>query len=161
MHTVVYVYRHIIIFTWSLSDTRGENKTNKNCARAYSNTFVHTHCHTHCHTRTMLFKIHCIVKDPDWVPTFCVPSYVEQTCRTECLWPAVLISLCGPLSEGARAASTTRPGFDWFTHAVTSTMVMMQSFMSSDIGWHIRDKLWPMPKHGSMLLYVHRNRKAH
>ena len=25
----------------------------------------------------------------------------------------------------------------------------------------IRDKLWPMPKHGSMLLYVHRNRKAH
>ena len=31
--------------------------------------------------------------------------------------------------------------------------------MSVDI--IIRDKLWPMPKHGSMLLYVHRNRKAH
>ena len=27
--------------------------------------------------------------------------------------------------------------------------------MSSDVGWHIRDKLWPMHKHGSMLLYVH------
>ena len=30
-------------------------------------------------------------------------------------------------------------------------------WMSADI----RDKLWPMPKHGSVLLYVHRNRKAH
>ena len=38
---------------------------------------------------------------------------------------------------------------------------MMLSFMSSDVGWHIRDKLWPVPKHGSVLLYVHRNRKAH
>ena len=28
-------------------------------------------------------------------------------------------------------------------------------------GLEIRDKLGPMPKHGSMLLYVHRNRKAH
>ena len=33
--------------------------------------------------------------------------------------------------------------------------------MSSDVGWHIRDKLWPMPKHGSTLLYVHRNRGTH
>ena len=31
-------------------------------------------------------------------------------------------------------------------------VMMMQSFMSSGVGWHIRDKLWPMPKHGSMLL---------
>ena len=27
--------------------------------------------------------------------------------------------------------------------------------MSSDVSWHIRDKLWPMPKHGSISLYVH------
>ena len=32
--------------------------------------------------------------------------------------------------------------------------------MSSDVGWHIRDKLRPMPKHGSVLLYVHGNQKA-
>ena len=25
---------------------------------------------------------------------------------------------------------------------------------------HIRDKLWPMPKHGSIILYVHGNQKA-
>ena len=29
--------------------------------------------------------------------------------------------------------------------------------MSSDVSWHIRDKLWPMPKHGSINLYVHGN----
>ena len=32
------------------------------------------------------------------------------------------------------------------------TLVMMMSWclMSSDVIWHIRDKLWPMPKHGSI-----------
>ena len=29
--------------------------------------------------------------------------------------------------------------------------------MSSDVGWHIRDKLRPMPKRGSVWLYVHGN----
>ena len=32
--------------------------------------------------------------------------------------------------------------------------------MSSDVSWHIRDKLWPMSKHGSINLYVHGNQKA-
>ena len=32
--------------------------------------------------------------------------------------------------------------------------------MSSDVSWHIRDKLWPMPKHSSINLYVHGNQKA-
>ena len=32
--------------------------------------------------------------------------------------------------------------------------------MSSDVGWHIRDKLRPMQEHGSILLYVHGNREA-
>ena len=33
--------------------------------------------------------------------------------------------------------------------------------MSSDVSWHIiiRDKLWPMPKHGSVLLYSLRLQK--
>ena len=33
-----------------------------------------------------------------------------------------------------------------------SDLVMMMSWclMSSDVIWHIRDKLWPMPKHGSI-----------
>ena len=41
-------------------------------------------------------------------------------------------------------------------------MMMMMSWclMSSDVSWHIRDKFWPMPKHGSINLYVHGNQKA-
>jgi len=44
-------------------------------------------------------------------------------------------------------------------------MMMMKQSFSHVLGCRadiiIRDKLWPMPKHGSALLYVHRNRKAH
>ena len=39
-------------------------------------------------------------------------------------------------------------------------MMMSWCLMSSDVIWHIRDKLWPMPKHGSINLYVHGNQKA-
>ena len=38
--------------------------------------------------------------------------------------------------------------------------VMKCCLMSSDVSWHIRDKLRPMPKHGSIILYVHGNQKA-
>ena len=39
-------------------------------------------------------------------------------------------------------------------------VVMKWCLMSSDVSWHIRDKLWPMPKHGSIIFYVHGNQKA-
>ena len=65
-------------------------------------------------------------------------------------------------------------GFTWGaltknTETGASTSILSSSFfflflsffrcclMSSDVGWHIRDKLRPMPKHGSVLLYVHGN----
>ena len=38
--------------------------------------------------------------------------------------------------------------------------MMSWCLMSSDVSWHIRDKLWPMLKHGSVILYVHGNQKA-
>ena len=38
--------------------------------------------------------------------------------------------------------------------------VQLCCLMSMDVIWHIRDKLRPMCKHGSILLYVHRNHKA-
>ena len=38
--------------------------------------------------------------------------------------------------------------------------LMNWCLMSSDVRWHIRDKLWPMPKHGAINLYVHGNQKA-
>ena len=40
-------------------------------------------------------------------------------------------------------------------------LVMMKwCLLSSDVSWHIRDKLWPMPKHSSIILYVHGNQKV-
>ena len=41
-----------------------------------------------------------------------------------------------------------------------SGQVVKWCLMSSDVKWHIRHKLWPMPKHGSINLYVHGNQKA-
>jgi len=41
------------------------------------------------------------------------------------------------------------------------TGMMNWCLMSSDVMRHIRDKLWPMPKHGAINLYVHGNQKAH
>ena len=43
---------------------------------------------------------------------------------------------------------------------VPKMMMMSWCLMSSDVIWHIRDKLWPIPKHGSIILYVHGNQKA-
>ena len=39
-------------------------------------------------------------------------------------------------------------------------LMMKWCLMSSDVSWHIRDKLWPMPKHGSIILYVHWNQRT-
>ena len=39
----------------------------------------------------------------------------------------------------------------WAVLAVNKQVMMMSwCLMSSDVIWHIRDKLWPMPKHGSI-----------
>ena len=35
-------------------------------------------------------------------------------------------------------------------HIISSMMMMSWCLMSSDVIWHIRDKLWPIPKHGSI-----------
>ena len=41
-----------------------------------------------------------------------------------------------------------------------TVLKMKCCLMSSDVSWHIRDKLWPMPKHSSINLYVHGNQTA-
>ena len=43
---------------------------------------------------------------------------------------------------------------------VRGVVMMSWCLMSSDVTWHIRDKLWPMPKHGSIILYIQGNQKA-
>ena len=58
------------------------------------------------------------------------------------------------------------PPYSWSLDLLISpgtpdaTMMMSWCLMSSDVSWHIRDKLWPMPKHGAINLYVHGNQKA-
>ena len=37
-----------------------------------------------------------------------------------------------------------------YTHLTLPMMMMNWCLMSSDVNWHIRDKLRPMPKHGSV-----------
>jgi len=44
-------------------------------------------------------------------------------------------------------------------HSMLMMMMMKWCLMSSDVSWHISDKLWPMPKHGSIILYVHGPRR--
>ena len=39
-------------------------------------------------------------------------------------------------------------------------MMMKWCLMSSDVIWRIRDKLWPMPMHGSIIPYVHGNHSS-
>ena len=39
-------------------------------------------------------------------------------------------------------------------------LLLLCCLLSSDVGCHIRDKLRPVPKHGSVLLYVPGNHKA-
>ena len=45
------------------------------------------------------------------------------------------------------------------TNKTTMLLLLLCCLMSSDVSWHIRDKLRPVPKHGSILLYVHKNQK--
>ena len=53
-----------------------------------------------------------------------------------------------------------KPTFGVWVHLVAAwseyegMMMMKWCLMSSDVSWHIRDKLWPMPKHGSVYIFT-------
>ena len=68
-----------------------------------------------------------------------------------------------PFQQGFELAtfqSRVRRSNHWAIPAPHWTYVMSWCLMSSDVMRHIRDKLWPMPKHGAINLYVHGNQKA-
>ena len=71
---------------------------------------------------------------------------------------------CGTTWMDHEGWQTSRLQIFWHETIVLDCrmMMMMMSWclMSSNVIWHIRDKLWPMPKHGSVILYVHGNQKA-
>ena len=69
-------------------------------------------------------------------------------CLVECLsniMPAIIIQ------KHNRWFGARRP-LKQVAYIYTETMLLLLSWclMSSDVIWHIRDKLWPMPKHGSI-----------
>ena len=84
----------------------------------------------------------------------CLPSSPGGTCT--CRWPG--------RSDRWRSRTFLRSSGQRYLLdrlKYTEELLMMKwCLMSSDVGWDIRDKLWPMPKHGSINLYVHGSQKA-
>ena len=56
---------------------------------------------------------------------------------------------CWSLLYNYSAILRTRTLTEVLSYAILM-MMMSWCLMSSDVIWHIRDKLWPMPKHGSI-----------
>ena len=81
------------------------------------------------------------------------PSSRLAGCRlVECCFTST--EAVGLLGTGAQDKPSRIP------HSSRALKMMKCWLMSSDVSWHIRDKLWPVPKHGSINLYVHGNQKA-
>ena len=79
---------------------------------------------------------------------FCVPQKIMSVSQER---PKILLFIHCRLKKGKRSTLDFR---------IWKMMMMNWCLMSSDVMRHIRDKLWPMPKHGSINLYVHENQKA-
>ena len=61
--------------------------------------------------------------------------------------PVTQLHVCGPVSECAwNGGYIYHPGHPFLPMHLWWSWCLM----SSDVIWHIRDKLWPMPKHGSI-----------
>ena len=92
-------------------------------------------------------------KFPGWkMHTYTLPNSICDGPITNLLWILkVLIEIFLVAHEKGQKSFN---GFKF------STDVVKCCLMSSDVSWHIRDKLWPVPKHGSINLYVHGNQKA-
>ena len=106
----------------------------------FPHTTVSKSHYTHTHHRV---KVQVAILDSSSLISLMVSVDVKQDC-TE---PFFFISS----SSNAVARLQDASGkLNWY----------FRCLMSSDVNWHIRDKLWPMPKHGSINLYVHGNQKA-
>ena len=91
--------------------------------------------------------------DDHWVPLHSRPFYSFPKGKS------LLAQLLGPLARCPQRAP--RP-WTYYIQVRDRDAVMIMSWclMSSDVSWHIMNKWWPMPKHGSINLYVHGNQKA-
>ena len=90
----------------------------------------------------------------------CVCVYVYVcVCMCVCVCVCVCEHLLSVSSRGERDAIhsgdyltlfSALPSLSVITPRMENVMMMSWCLMSSDVIWHIRDKLWPMPKHGSI-----------
>ena len=84
----------------------------------------------------------------------------QRQCPLHCCWRTTWTtrSKRGPTCSAQLHLHTHEKGMS----LLLTRMMMSWCLMSSDVIWHIRDKLWPKPKHGSLviILYVHGNQKA-
>ena len=114
------------------------------------------------------------------LPPMPVPTHVFTCCCQTCSYQATVSGKVDYDAYGYIYTATrvpTGPGMYWRLPVPDRTtaprarstvlpllqrskMMMNWCLTSSDVSWHIRDKLWPMPKHCSIILYVHGNQKA-
>ena len=143
------------------------------------NMCTHTHLHTHTHTQhtgtTLAHTHHVNVSFECWSEgrSWQRKSDVIWKCVAECLSSlgdrAIAIhvectaAVCRKSKLSRRLVDFEEISgyFDPLKLVILLPQILVKCcLMSSDVSWHIRDKLWPMPKHGSIILYVHRNLKA-
>ena len=82
---------------------------------------------------------------------FILPTHTKKKSfwLVSCVGSALLASV----PDVAGTAINTTKTRTWGRRSqggITLVMMMSWCLMSSDVIWHIRDKLWPMPKHGSI-----------
>ena len=87
----------------------------------------------------------------------CSNCYAEQSHKDSFRSSAVGKQLKQKKSNSLSLAQHHLPALDLFW---ANFFLWDHDTKSSDVDWHIRDKLKPMPKHGSILLYVHGNQKV-
>ena len=91
----------------------------------------------------------------------CWSSCVVHCCQFLKMVVVFRLKMCCVLHETAGNKCETKiTGCILKQDPNTQRVMMKWCLMSSDVGWHIRDKLRPMPKHGSINLYVHGSQKA-
>ena len=80
----------------------------------------------------------------------CCSAALYSICRySGCKFSTGLLDT-GQVFQNKRTNSHWYYGTTGPSHDSGSMLVMKWCLMSSDVSWHIRDKLWPMPKHGSI-----------
>ena len=140
----------------------------------------HPHPHPHQRSPSCYVPIH-VLGSVRFVTILCLPTCRQLLLSPQVRWhrnrflvvvvvAAVVVVVAGPEGRPGISDATVfdvcvrisyvcvRIGFvDW---KAKRKLLLSYCFMSSGVGWHIRDKLRPMCEHGLMLLYVHGNQKA-